>query len=66
MAQEFMHTMKSKKGKKGFIVFKVDLEKVYDRLDWSFLKDNLEDLGFKNHFMDLSLNCVLACVMQVV
>ena len=38
--------MLRKKGDKGWMAIKIDLEKVYDRLKWSFVKENLEDIGF--------------------
>lgn len=31
-----MLVMKNKKGSKGFMLFKIDLEKAYDRLDWIY------------------------------
>ena len=40
--QEMIHSMRSMKrmkGKKGVMVIKVDLEKAYDRLSWSFIRD---------------------------
>ena len=36
IAQEVIHSMKHKKGNSGWMAIKVDLEKVYDRLKWSF------------------------------
>ncbi|XP_057760108.1 uncharacterized protein LOC130980443 [Arachis stenosperma] len=40
--QEVLHFMKKTKSKKGTLVFKIDLEKVYDRVDWGFLKQTLQ------------------------
>ena len=34
--------MTLKKGKTGFMVIKIDLEKAYDRLEWHFIRDVLE------------------------
>lgn len=36
IAQEVVHQMHKKKGKKGFLLFKIDFEKAYDRVDWDF------------------------------
>lgn len=33
IAQECLHSLHRKKGKKGFMVVKIDLEKAYDRID---------------------------------
>lgn len=37
MAQELLHFIRRRKGRKGHMVVKVDLEKAYDRIDWVFL-----------------------------
>lgn len=38
--------MHKKKGKTGYIMFKIDFEKAYDRMDWDFLRLTLNDFGF--------------------
>ena len=37
IAQELFHALDKKKGKTGFIAIKLDLEKAYDKLEWSFI-----------------------------
>ena len=37
VAQEIIHSMRRKKRRKGFMAIKVDLEKAYDKLSWSFI-----------------------------
>ena len=35
--QELIYSIDKKKGKVGYMVIKVDLEKAYDKLEWSFI-----------------------------
>lgn len=44
--QEVLHSLRKKKGNKGFMVLKIDLEKAYDKLAWKFIQDTLDDVGF--------------------
>lgn len=42
--QETIHSLKNLKGKKGYMIIKPDLEKAYDRMEWSFVMDSLSCL----------------------
>ena len=44
-----MHSLKKIQGRKGYMVIKIDLEKAYDRMNWSFIKKILEEIGFDDH-----------------
>ena len=46
IAQELIHTISRKKGNVGYMVIKIDLEKAYDRLEWSFIKEVLIAANF--------------------
>lgn len=37
ITQEVIHSMPTKKGKKGYLAMKVDLEEAYNRVHWDFL-----------------------------
>nr|KYP76168.1 Transposon TX1 uncharacterized [Cajanus cajan] len=41
--QEIIHTLSKSKKKTGDVIFKLDLEKAYDRVDWRFLQEVLTD-----------------------
>ncbi|KAL8137624.1 LOW QUALITY PROTEIN: hypothetical protein V2J09_003625, partial [Rumex salicifolius] len=46
LAQEVVHSMRFKKGRKGWMVLKVELEKAYDSLRWDFIRQISVDSGF--------------------
>lgn len=43
--------MKKKRGRKGFMALKIDLEKAYDQISWPFFKEVLEKMGFNADFI---------------
>ena len=57
--------MKNMKGKKGFMVIKVDLEKAYNRLDWEFLCDTLEDVILDSNLIELIWHCISSPLMRI-
>ena len=50
--------MQGTKGKQGSLLFKIDLEKVYDRVDQGFLRLALTKFGFPSIIVELIMNCV--------
>ena len=46
IAYEVINAMKNSKGKQGYMALKMDMDKAYDRLEWSFLLKIMEKLGF--------------------
>lgn len=58
IAQEIFHSMRRKKGPKGWMAVKIDLEKAYDLLKWVFVKDTLEDIGLPNNLVNLIHCCI--------
>lgn len=57
--------MRSKKGKKGWMAIKIDLEKAYDRLEWGFVHDTLIDIGLSESFVQLVWYCISSSTMRV-
>lgn len=57
--------MRSKGGKKGWMAIKIDLEKAYDKLNWNFIRDSLEHIGFPEHIIQIIWFCVTTPTMQV-
>jgi hypothetical protein len=55
---EIIHFMRKSKKKKGFVAFKLELEKAFDNFNWNFLKSCLHDFGFHDATTRLSMHCV--------
>ena len=58
LAQEVVHSFKKSKRKKGFIGFKLDFQKAYDKVKWSFIIMVLKSLGFNQNVTDLIFQCI--------
>uniref|UniRef100_A0A803NH51 Reverse transcriptase domain-containing protein n=1 Tax=Cannabis sativa TaxID=3483 RepID=A0A803NH51_CANSA len=58
IAREVVHSMKRKKGKRGFMMIKIDMEKAYDNLDWDFIIVVLYQMGFSNCFTSWIRACI--------
>jgi len=65
IAQEVVHYMHTSRSQKGTLALKIDLEKAYDRLDWSFLELTLHDFGFPHHIIGLIMSCVKASDLAI-
>ena len=46
MAHELFNVINSKKGRGGLRAIKIDMEKAFDRMEWSFILTILNKLGF--------------------
>ncbi|XP_021826059.1 uncharacterized protein LOC110766949 [Prunus avium] len=57
IAQEVLHKFKTAKGKKGFIAWKIDLSKAYDRLHWHFIREVLWEVGIRGRILELLMQC---------
>jgi hypothetical protein len=59
VAIELGHYMKTKtKGDEKRVALKLDISKVYDRIDWSYLKDVMYKMGFLEKWIQFIMMCV--------
>lgn len=65
IVQEAVHSMRRKKGRKGWMLLKLDLEKVYDRIRWDFLEDTLRAVQLPEQWINWILQCVKCPKMNV-
>ena len=53
------------KGKEGYIAVKVDLEKAYDRLEWSFIHKVFQAFRFPDNIIKLIMSCISTSSLSV-
>ena len=58
IVQEIVHTLSKKKGKVGYMAIKVDLEKAYNKLEWSFTRGMLIRANLPANLIELIMSCV--------
>jgi hypothetical protein len=58
LAHELLHSLKNKKGRGGLMAVKIDMEKAFDRMEWSFLFSILSKLGFS----PIWINWIRICI----
>lgn len=63
--RELMQFLKKRKGKKSFFILKVDLEKAYDRMEWSFVRTVLMFFRFPEELVRLILKCTSSTKVNV-
>ncbi|CAN1148091.1 LINE-1 retrotransposable element ORF2 protein [Linum perenne] len=65
MVQEVVHSLRSWKGKKNYMIIKLDLAKAYDKIEWDFVRDTLAHVGFPNHLVRVIMSCISSSSFQV-
>lgn len=58
MVKEIIHSISNKKGRVGYMAIKVDLEKAYDKIEWSFIREVLINANLPHDMVSLIMSCV--------
>ena len=58
IVQEIIHSLSKKKGKVGYMALKIDLEKAYDKLEWSFIREVLIRANLPAELIDIIMSCI--------
>lgn len=66
LVQEVIHAMRRKKGSVGSMLFKIDLEKAYDKVRWSFIEDTLAAFRVPRMLSDLIMSCLRSSSMSLI
>ncbi|KAL0005366.1 hypothetical protein SO802_012927 [Lithocarpus litseifolius] len=65
IVQELLHSLSLKKGKRGFMAVKIDLEKAYDRIEWSFVRDTLALFNIPPGLSKVIMSCISTSSIEV-
>ena len=66
VAFELLHQMKRRKsGKTWHMALKLDMSKAYDRLEWIFLQQIMEKMGFHPRWVSWIMECIKSVTYSV-
>ena len=57
--------MRKMKGKRGIMAIKIDIEKTYDKLSWSFIRDTLIDARLPSKMVRVIMQCIESLTLSV-
>lgn len=64
--QEIFHSMRHRRGQKGWMDIKIDLEKASDHLRWDFIKKILVNIGMPPNIVELLWFCISTSKMRLI
>lgn len=56
---ECMYWLRHSKSKQGYVAFKLDMSKAYNRVEWRYMEAVMSKLGFSTKWINLILKCVM-------
>ena len=58
LVQEVIRTLRYRRGRTGYVLIKLDLEKAYNRLEWSFIQETLVFFQLPPNLITLIMNMI--------
>ena len=65
LAQELLHFIHHQRRKTNLMASKIDLEKAYDKLEWSFIQYTLTFYHFPTPIIELIMACILSSSISI-
>ena len=67
VAFEFMHYLNHKvEGMDNYMSIKLDMSKTFDRVEWNFIKEVMEKMGFAKKWVNLIMLCISSVSYSVI
>ena len=66
MAQKLLYSLERKKGNTSYMIIKIDLEKAYNCMEWSFVRNMLYSLRFHEDIVDLVMSCISSTSVSLI
>ena len=61
--QELVHSISKARGREGFMAIKINLEKAYNKLEWSFIREHLFHISLPPNLIDIIIRAYLRCLL---
>lgn len=65
VAYKALHSIRKKQGKGGSMAYKADMEKVFDKMEWSLILIALENYGFPAKFINWIYVCLSIALFSI-
>lgn len=67
IAFELMHFFKGKRyGRESYGALKMDISKAYDRMEWNYVSDVLDKMGFSTQWTSVIMHCITSVSYHIV
>ena len=65
IVQEVIHTIGKTRGKVGYMAFKIDLEKAYDKLEWNFIRSMLFIFNLPENLIEIIMSYITTVTTSI-
>lgn len=65
ISKKVIHLMRNKVGKRGMMATKIDLEKAFDHMSWSFIHESLLVVGFPDSLVHMIMTYISSASMRL-
>ena len=65
IVQEIIHTIGKTRGKARYMALKINLEKAYDKLEWSFVRCMMQRFNFPDILIEIIMSCITTVTTSI-